>query len=286
MTWDTFQGRDQNAKLSKSSKGQRSKSIGRETDSRCITRGQNLYAIRGMETGKQNSGIFPELLFIRYLRPWPWARVGRKRWRIMSWPNISNPPIPSLESVNKNLQMEHISQDSNFQWSPAVFRLKVFKSLGKAGKVSLDGFSTGIFKLLSQPQSISHVIPQLGVLFLVLPHLWKHNTLLKKHSSNATPGSPDIPKENYFFLALSLNSILILSPINIYFIWVYIRNIDKYKNICMLYIDFIRFFVFMPVRTNLKSPEHRDYLFLHLCSSSSYAQKKIRERHHITMLCK
>lgn len=195
-------------------------------------------------------------------------------------------PIPSLESVNKNLQMEHISQDSNFQWSPAVFRLKVFKSLGKAGKVSLDGFSTGICKLLSQPHSISHVIPQLGVLFLVLPHLWKHNTLLKKHSSNATPGSSDIPKKNYFFLALSLNSILILSPINIYFIWVYIRNIDKYKNICMLYIDFIHFFVFLPVCTKLKSPEHRDYLFLHLCSSSSYAQKKIRERHHITMLCK
>ena len=58
--------------------------IGKEIDSRCNARGQNLCAVTGMQTGTQNPRAFPELIFIRYLRLWSWAKVRRKRWGVIT----------------------------------------------------------------------------------------------------------------------------------------------------------------------------------------------------------
>lgn len=74
-------------------KGSTPNQRGGPADSRSNAEGQNLRATPGRESKEQNPGKFPKLLFIGWLRPWPYATVGRTRSRVMSW-LTHGPPIP------------------------------------------------------------------------------------------------------------------------------------------------------------------------------------------------
>lgn len=192
--------------------------------------------------------------------------------------DFQHTPILSLESVNQNLKWS-ICPRTQISIDNQLFSGWRFKSFDKEGKASLDGLLAEICKLISQTLSLSYIIPQLRMLFSSSSSPVEMQHILKKNQHKSTPGFPVTLKENYFFLSLSLNNILILSPVNIYYTWVYIINVDTYKNIWTLYMESIGFFVFLPVFTNFKSPEQIDSLQSSLLLS--YIQEEKRGRHHI-----